>query len=209
MKPVAANSPALFYPIVPDFDWLKRLVPLGIETVQLRIKDRSPGDVQRQIEEAVTFCCKYGCDLIVNDYWQAAIDTGASWIHLGQEDLITADLAAIRKAGLRFGISTHSEAELETALAADPYYIALGPIYETKLKVMNWAPQGLDRITAWKRRIGTLPLVAIGGITPDRAGGVIAAGADSVAVITDFMAAPHPEARVSLWLDWARNLNHS
>jgi thiamine-phosphate pyrophosphorylase len=127
---------------------------------------------------------------------------------LGQEDLVAADLPAIRKAGLRFGISTHSEAELETALAADPYYVALGPIYETKLKVMNWAPQGVERITAWKRRIGTLPLVAIGGITPDRAGGVIAAGADSVAVITDFMTAPHPEARVSLWLEWAGNVRH-
>jgi thiamine-phosphate pyrophosphorylase len=98
---------------------------------------------------------------------------------------------------------------LETALAADPYYVALGPIYETKLKAMKWAPQGVERITAWKRRIGSLPLVAIGGITPDRAAGVMAAGADSVAVITDFITAPHPEARVSLWLDWARNLRHA
>ncbi len=206
MKPVAANPPALFYPIVPDIDWVKRLVPLGIKTVQLRIKDRSPDDVQRQIEEAVTFCREQSCDLIVNDYWQAAIDAGASFLHLGQEDLVAADLPAIRKAGLRFGISTHNEEELETALAADPYYVALGPIYETKLKAMKWTPQGVERITAWKRRIGTLPLVAIGGITPDRAGGVVAAGADSVAVITDFMTAPHPEARVSLWLEWARNV---
>ncbi|MGZ8410484.1 MAG: thiamine phosphate synthase [Hyphomicrobium sp.] len=208
MKPAAANPPALFYPIVPDIDWLKRLVPLGIKTVQLRIKDHSPGDVRRQIDEAVTLCREHSCDLIVNDYWQAAIDAGAACLHLGQEDLVAADLPAIRKAGLRFGISTHSEEELETALAADPYYVALGPIYETKLKAMNWAPQGVERITAWKRRIGTLPLVAIGGITPDRAGGVIAAGADSVAVITDFMTAPHPEARVSLWLEWAGNVRH-
>jgi thiamine-phosphate pyrophosphorylase len=208
MKPAAANPPALFYPIVPDIDWLKRLVPLGIKTVQLRIKDHSPGDVRRQIGEAVTLCREHSCDLIVNDYWQAAIDAGAAGLHLGQEDLVAADLPAIRKAGLRFGISTHSEEELETALAADPYYVALGPIYETKLKAMNWAPQGVERITAWKRRIGTLPLVAIGGITPDRAGGVIAAGADSVAVITDFMTAPHPEARVSLWLEWAGNVRH-
>jgi thiamine-phosphate pyrophosphorylase len=208
MKPFAANPPALFYPLVPDIDWLKRLVPLGIQTVQLRIKDAPQDEVRRQIVEGLSVCRAHGCDLIVNDYWKAAIDAGATYLHLGQEDLAAADLPAIKKAGLHVGISTHSEEELETALAADPYYVALGPIYETKLKAMKWAPQGVERITAWKRRIGTLPLVAIGGITPDRAGGVMAAGADSIAVITDFMTAPHPEARVSLWLDWARNLRH-
>ena len=112
-------------------------------------------------------------------------------------------LPAIKAAGMRLGISTHSEEELEIALAAEPDYVALGPIYETKLKAMKWAPQGLDRIADWKARIGALPLVAIGGITPERADGVVAAGADSVAVITDFFTAPHPEARVQLWLDWA------
>jgi len=202
----APPPPALFYPIVPDIAWLKRLVPLGIKTVQLRIKDASQEDVRAQVKEAVAVCRAHGCDLIVNDDWPAAIDAGATLVHLGQEDLAAADLAAIRRAGISIGISTHSEDELETALAADPYYVALGPIYETKLKVMKWAPQGLDKITAWKRRIGTLPLVAIGGITPERAPGVIAAGADSVAVITDFITSPHPEARVSLWLDWARKM---
>jgi thiamine-phosphate pyrophosphorylase len=202
----APRVPALFYPIVPDVAWLKRLLPLGIETVQLRIKDRPADEVRAEIAQALALCRTHGCDLIVNDYWQAAIDAGASYLHLGQEDLAAADLAAIRRAGLYVGISTHSEDELETALAAEPYYVALGPIYETKLKAMKWAPQGLERIGVWKRRIGSLPLVAIGGITPDRAAGVIAAGADSVAVITDFMTSPHPEARVSLWLDWARNV---
>ena len=128
-------------------------------------------------------------------------NTGGIGVIVGHQP--AADLAALRKAGIAIGISTHDEAELETALAADPAYVALGPIYETKLKAMKWAPQGLERIGAWKKRVGTLPLVAIGGITPERAGPVLAAGADSVAVITDFMTAPHPEARVRLWLDWA------
>lgn len=198
-----APRPALFYPIVPDVHWLERLVPLGIRTVQLRIKDAEPGSIREQVAGALAVCRANGCDLIVNDHWQAAIDAGASLLHLGQEDLAAADLPAIRRAGLHFGVSTHSEEELETALAAGPYYVALGPIYETKLKATKWAPQGLDRISRWKQRVGNLPLVAIGGITPDRAGGVLAAGADSVAVITDFMTSPHPEARVSLWLDWA------
>ncbi|MGE5266858.1 MAG: thiamine phosphate synthase [Deltaproteobacteria bacterium] len=203
MSSPPAPRPALFYPIVPDVHWLGRLVPLGIRTVQLRIKDTPHDTICAQVAEALAICRANGCDLIVNDHWQAAIDAGATLLHLGQEDLAAADLPAIRRAGLHFGVSTHSEEELETALATGPYYVALGPIYETKLKVMKWAPQGLERIGQWKRRIGDLPLVAIGGITPDRAGAVLAAGADSVAVITDFMTSPHPEARVSLWLDWA------
>jgi thiamine-phosphate pyrophosphorylase len=110
----------------------------------------------------------------------------------------------IQAKGVRLGISTHSEEELAIALAAKPDYVALGPIYETRLKAMKWAPQGLDRIGAWKKRIGPIPLVAIGGITPEKADGVIAAGADSVAVITDFFTHPEPEARVRQWLAWAR-----
>lgn len=196
-------APDVFYPIVPSAHWVERLVPLGVRTIQLRIKDRSESVIRRDIKAAVALAHARGCRLIVNDYWQAAIDLGAADVHLGQEDLADADLAALRKAGIRVGISTHDEAELETALAAEPSYVALGPIYETKLKAMKWAPQGVERIGDWRRRIGDVPLVAIGGITPERAGPILDAGADSVAVITDFMSAPHPEARVRLWLDWA------
>jgi thiamine-phosphate pyrophosphorylase len=195
----------LFYPIVPDMAWLERLVPLGVGTIQLRIKDASPEDVRRQIGRGLAVCRRYGCLLIVNDYWQEAIAAGAEYIHLGQEDLAAADVDAIKRAGLRLGISTHSESELDIALQARPDYVALGPIYETKLKVMKWGPQGLDKVRAWKRRIGSLPLIAIGGITPERASGVIAAGADGVAVITDFFTHSDPEARVQVWLNWARS----
>jgi thiamine-phosphate pyrophosphorylase len=196
-------APDLFYPIVPDARWLARLVPLGVRTVQLRLKGADASDVRRQIAESLAIVRQYGCQLIVNDYWREAIEAGAEYIHLGQEDLASADVAAIKAAGLRIGVSTHSEDELDTALKAAPDYVALGPIYETKLKAMAWAPQGLARIGAWKARIGNLPLVAIGGITPQRAPDVLAAGAQSVAVITDFMSALDAEARVRLWLDWA------
>ena len=138
--------------------------------------------------------------MILNDYWDVAIETGADFIHLGQNDLRQADLPAIKRAGIRFGVSTHDEQELAAALAVNPEYVALGPIYETKLKAMPWAPQGLDRIREWRGKIGTLPLVAIGGLTPERADGVMAAGADSLAVITDFLTAADPEARIRLWL---------
>ena len=201
--PLKPPAPDVFYPIVPNAAWVARLAPLGVRTMQLRIKDVDPDERRQEISEALEIAERADCRLIVNDYWREAIDLGARELHLGQEDLADADLAAIKRAGIALGVSTHSEEELETALAADPYYVALGPIYETKLKVMKWAPQGLERLADWRKRIGALPLVAIGGITPERAGPVLAAGADSVAVITDFMTAPHPEARVRLWLDWA------
>jgi thiamine-phosphate pyrophosphorylase len=193
----------VFYPIVPDLAWLERLVPLGVKTVQLRLKD-APGErVRREIGGSLEVCARHGCQLIVNDYWREALSLGADYIHLGQEDLADADLPTIQAKGIRLGISTHSEEELDIALAAGPDYVALGPIYETRLKAMKWAPQGLARLTQWKRRIGSLPLVAIGGLTPARADGVRAAGADSLAVITDIFAHPDPQVRTSEWLLWA------
>ena len=195
----------VFYPIVPDLGWLERIVPHGVRTVQLRLKDASAPEARRQIAASLALTRAHGAQLIVNDYWQLAIDEGADFIHLGQEDLAAADLKAIKAAGLKLGVSTHDESELEVALHAEPDYIALGPVYETLLKKMKWAPQGLDRVTAWKARIGPLPLVAIGGITPERAAGVVKAGAQSIAVITDFLTHPDPERRVATWLNWAHS----
>lgn len=199
----ARRGPDLFYPIVPDLAWLQRVVPLGVKTVQLRLKEVSDDVVRREIDASLEICARHRCQLIVNDYWRAALDLGADYVHLGQEDLGGADVAALKAKGVRFGISTHSHEELAIALGVQPDYVALGPIYETKLKVMKWAPQGLDRIADWKQRIGSLPLIAIGGITPERAAGVVAAGADSIAVITDFFTHADPVVRVRQWLAWA------
>ena len=193
----------VFYPVVPDIAWLKRLLPLGIRTVQLRAKDMPDNQLRDEMAQAIALCREAGCQLIINDYWQLAIEAGADFLHLGQEDLADADLAAIRSAGMKLGISTHSEAELDVALAAKPDYVALGPIYETKLKVMPWKPQGLERLGQWKARIGPIPLVGIAGITVERAQGVLDAGADSAAVITDFVTHDAPEVRVGEWLQWA------
>ena len=202
----AVAGPDIFYPIVPDLAWLERLVPLGVKTIQLRLKDAAPDRIRREIGASMEVCARHGCQLVVNDYWQEALVLGADYVHLGQEDLAEADVAAIHAKGARLGISSHSHEELATALAAKPDYVALGPIYETRLKVMKWAPQGLGRLADWKARIGGLPLVAIGGITPARADGVMAAGADSVAVITDFFTHPDPPARVREWLAWAERV---
>lgn len=193
--------PDRFYPVVDSVAWVKRLAQLGVGTIQLRIKDLTHDEAVATMRTALA--AAGNAKLVVNDYWQAAIDAKARHLHLGQEDLASADIAAIRKAGLTLGLSTHDEAELETALSYAPDYIALGPIYPTTLKVMRFGPQGLERITQWKKRIGSIPLCAIGGITLERAPGVYAAGADSIAVVSDVTQNQDPDARVRAWLGQA------
>ncbi|GAB5466983.1 MAG: thiamine phosphate synthase [Rhodospirillales bacterium] len=193
-----------FYLIVDRSDWLERFLPLGLSLVQLRVKDRPGSEIRREIARARDLCAAASCQLIVNDHWREALDLGCDYLHLGQEDLDSADLQAIRTAGVKLGISSHDKQELERALSLDPDYVALGPIYPTILKAMKWAPQGLERIGVWKERIGALPLVAIGGLTPERAPGVFAAGADSCCVVTDVLRNADPEARLRTWLDLAK-----
>ena len=189
-----------FYPIFDDVSWLERALPLGVKLVQLRIKDRPVDQLRDQIRRALALARQHGATLVVNDHWQIAIDEGADWLHLGQEDLDHADLPAIRRAGLHLGLSTHDHAELERALACNPDYIALGPVYPTILKKMRWHQQGLERVSEWKRLIGPIPLVAIGGFTVDRAKGAFDADADVVAAVTDITLNPDPEARIREWL---------
>lgn len=188
-----------FYLIVDDARWLERLLPHGVRFAQLRVKDRPEPELRAQIRRARDLCAAAGATLVVNDHWRLAIEEGCAFVHLGQGDLDGADLAAIRSAGLRLGVSTHDHAELVRALAAGPDYVALGPVWPTLLKQMPWAPQGLERVAEWKRRIGGIPLVAIGGLTPDRARYALAAGADSAAVVTDVLRHPDPEARAREW----------
>jgi thiamine-phosphate pyrophosphorylase len=201
--PRAAEGPTTldpFYPIVDSAAWVARLAGVGAKFIQLRVKDRDEQTIQRQTREALAVCGKAGATLVVNDYWRVAIDQGAPFVHLGQGDLDGADLAAVRKAGVKLGVSTHDDAELERALALDPDYVALGPIYPTILKAMAFAPQGLDRISEWKRRVGAIPLVAIGGLNVERAKLCLAAGADVVSVVTDITLNPAPEARAREWI---------
>ena len=191
------------YPIVDSAAWIARLAPQGMHLVQLRIKEGSEEALRAEIIAARAYCSAAGVQLVINDYWQLALAAGCDFVHLGQGDLEGADIPALRRAGVRIGISTHDESELERALGLRPDYVALGPIYPTLLKVMPWRPQGLARIGEWKRRIGALPLIAIGGLTVERLAGVFAAGADVTAVVTDIVRAPDPEARVRQWLDIA------
>lgn len=190
-----------FYPIFDSADWIERLVPLGIKLVQLRIKELPEDDIAQHIRRAQAVCRQHNCTLIINDYWQLAMSMGCEWVHLGQEDLDTADIDAIRAAGLRLGISTHDHQELKRALALSPDYVALGPVYPTILKKMKWHEQGLDRVAEWKALVGDVPLVAIGGMSVDRAALAFSAGADIVAAVTDITLHADPELRVKQWLE--------
>ena len=194
------------YPIVDSAAWVRRLLAVGVRLVQLRIKERSDAEVREEIREAKGLCARAGAQLIVNDYWALAAAEGCNFVHLGQGDLDTADVPALRREGVRVGISTHSHEELERALGFAPDYVALGPVYPTILKVMPWAPQGLERITEWKRRVGEIPLVAIGGLTVERLPGVFGAGADVAAVVNDIVSNRDPEARAREWLVTASGL---
>lgn len=193
-----------FYPIFDSLDWLDRTLPLGVKLVQLRIKDMPEAKLRPLVARAQAMCRASRAVLVVNDHWRIAIDERCDWVHLGQEDLDTADLSAIRRAGLKLGISTHDHAELDRALSLLPDYVALGPVYPTILKKMKWERQGLGRVSEWKRLIGGLPLVAIGGMSVERVAGAFAAGADIVSAVTDITLNDDPEDRVRQWIGATR-----
>jgi len=192
--------PDRFYPVVDSVAWVARLALLGVGTIQLRAKNLSDSDAVQTVLDALEVIKGTQAELVVNDYWRAAIIAGARHLHLGQEDLAGADLHAIRTAGLTLGISTHDDDELAVALHARPDYIALGPIFPTTLKSMRFAPQGIPKISEWKKRVGDIRLVAIGGIKLEQAHEIYAAGADSIAVVSDITQNADPDARVRAWL---------
>jgi thiamine-phosphate pyrophosphorylase len=192
--------PDPFYPVVDSVDWVARLTKLGVGTIQLRAKNLDDAGALDIVREALAVTRGTPTRLVVNDYWRAAIEARAQHLHLGQEDLADADLKAIRAAGLTLGISTHDDEELAIALKAKPDYVALGPIFFTTLKSMRFAPQGIAKIGEWKKRIGNIPLVAIGGIKFEQSPEIFAASADSIAVVSDVTQNADPDARVRQWL---------
>lgn len=197
--PDCGVEPLGFYPVVDSAAWLQRLLPLGVRTAQLRVKNLEGATLEKEIAEAIACARRYKTRLFINDYWPLAIKYKAYGVHLGQEDLDTADVAAIAASGLRLGISTHSYVELARAFALHPSYIALGPIFPTTLKSMRFAPQGIETLHIW-RELTKAPLVAIGGIKLEQAADIYEAGADSIAVVSDVTQNADPERRTREWL---------
>ncbi|WP_341504225.1 thiamine phosphate synthase [Gallaecimonas sp. GXIMD4217] len=172
-----------FYPVVPDADWVEKLLLLGVRTIQIRVKTLSGAALRQELARAVRLGNDFGARVFINDHWQLAIELAAYGVHLGQEDIQGANLAAISRAGLRLGISTHGYFELLRAEALEPSYVALGAIFPTTTKVMPTAPQGLDKLAHYCRLLPHRPKVAIGGINMDNASSVLACGPDSLAVV--------------------------
>ena len=200
------TSPIGFYPVVPDAAWVQRLLDWGVRTVQLRIKaaEHTPDEIASQVRAAVAAGRAVpDAQVFINDHWQLALAAGAYGVHLGQEDLDTADLAALRQAGLRLGLSTHTPAELARAKAVQPSYLAIGPIYPTTLKVMPYGPVGLERLKAWAAQAAPCPVVAIGGISLALMPGVLACGVDGVAVVSAVTQAADPQQAALTGLQFA------
>ncbi|WP_309684230.1 thiamine phosphate synthase [Polaromonas sp.] len=199
MNPTAFSpltGPIGFYPVVPDAAWVQRLLGWGVRTIQLRIKaaDHTAAQIEREVHAAVEAGRAVpDAQVFINDHWQLALDAGAYGVHLGQEDLDIADIGALRRAGLRLGLSTHTPAELARAHAVQPSYLAIGPIYPTTLKVMPYAPVGLERLKLWAPLAAPYPVVAIGGISLERMAGVMACGVQGVAVVSAVTLAPDPQ----------------
>ncbi|WP_435889681.1 thiamine phosphate synthase [Cronobacter sakazakii] len=192
MTPLFAPVPHRLglYPVVDSVEWVTRLLDAGVRTVQLRIKDKTDAEVEIDIAAAIALGQRYHARLFINDYWRLAIKHQAYGVHLGQEDLQTADLDAIRNAGLRLGVSTHDDMEIDVALAVRPSYIALGHVFPTQTKQMPSAPQGLAQLAAHVKRLGDYPTVAIGGISLERAPAVLETGVGSIAVVSAITQAP-------------------
>ncbi|SCC16635.1 MULTISPECIES: thiamine phosphate synthase [Snodgrassella] len=196
-------APLKFYAVVPSADWVARMVDAGANTVQLRNKTAIGSALYREIERSVAYAKDSPTQLFINDFWWEAVDCGAYGVHLGQEDLESADLIMIQSAGLRLGVSTHSSEELAKALAVSPSYVACGAIFPTKTKTMPSQPLGLDKLRQYVSQAGSMPTVAIGGIDLSNASEVLATGVSSLAVVRAVTEAAEPEKIVkafqALW----------
>lgn len=198
-----------FYPVLPDAQWVERVLQWGARSVQLRFKPagHSQADIAQQVRAAVAAGRSVeGAQVFINDHWQVALDAGAYGVHLGQEDwaaLSDAERQALRASGMRLGLSTHTPEELALAKAAQPSYLAIGPVFPTTLKAMPYAPVGLERLQHWAQQAAPYPVVAIGGITLAQLAGVMACGVNGVAVVSAVTQAEEPQRAVATGLHCA------
>jgi thiamine-phosphate diphosphorylase len=207
MKETAMTAPAFspltgalgFYPVVPDADWVQRLLGWGVRTIQLRYKPIADDAAMlaQQVRAAVAAGRSVaGAQVFINDHWRQALAEGAYGVHLGQQDwaaLSSAERELLRGSGMRLGLSTHTPEEWALAKSAKPSYLAIGPVYPTSLKVMPYEAVGLERLREWTRQVNPCPVVAIGGISLERLPAVLACGVQGVAVVSAVTQAIDPQ----------------
>jgi thiamine-phosphate diphosphorylase len=200
---ISNPSPGI-YPIVDRLDQLEMMLKAGAKILQLRIKsEQLTPEIRAQIREAISMSRDApDCQLFINDFWQAAIEEGAYGVHLGQEDLLIADLNAIQAAGLRLGVSSHAFWEVARALSIRPSYVACGPLFPTRAKAMPWIAQGIDNLRYWVRLIPH-PVIGIGGVNGQNLAAIRATGCASASVIQAIVGAEDPiQAFKSLQQQW-------
>ena len=205
LRPLKQLPPAFktchigLYPVVDRSDWLEKLLPLGVKTIQLRIKDLQGYPLEEDIKRSVLLAKQYNATLFINDYWDLAIQFGANGVHLGQDDLPKADIAKIHEAGLYLGVSTSCYYEVAAALAVNPSYIACGPIYSTTSKIMSFNPQGIEQLKRWRRTL-QYPLVAIGGINLERLPDILKTNVEGISLISAITKATDPDIATKQFL---------
>lgn len=195
------------YPVVDSLAWLKKLLPLGVKTLQLRIKNKNGPELEKEIRESIALANRYKAKLFINDYWELAISHGAYGVHLGQSDLNNADIDKIRRAGLHLGVSTHCYYEVARAHALSPSYIACGPIFPTTSKIMPFAPQGINQLKRWRRTL-EYPLVAIGGINTEKLSSILDTNVNGIAMISAITQSKNPAETTKKLLKMVRDHAH-
>jgi hydroxymethylpyrimidine kinase/phosphomethylpyrimidine kinase/thiamine-phosphate diphosphorylase len=184
------------YPVVDSLYWLKRLLPLGLNIIQLRLKNKTDIELEALIIAAIAISQPYKTRLFINDYWQLAIKHRAYGVHIGQEDLQNTNLTKIQQSGLHLGISTHGCYEFLLAQQLQPSYLAIGAIFPTKTKNMSGQIQGVENLQQLLKLASNIPVVAIGGINHQRAERVWQTGVDSIAVVTAITESENAEIAV-------------
>ncbi len=176
----------------------------GARILQLRDKNASSAESLALADRIVEKASRHYADVIINDRADIALLSGAAGVHVGQDDLEIPDVRRLVGPGLIVGISTHDEPQIDEALASDATYLAVGPIFRTATKATGYTARGLDLLRYAANR--GKPVVAIGGITLERAASVLEAGATGLAVITDLLSDAGPAhrtrefiARVAAW----------
>ena len=191
-------DPALL--TIPETDCAQQLAAAGVRLLQYRNKKATARELFESSQRLALLLMPEGVTFVVNDRADVARAVGASGVHVGQEDLAAEDARFVIGQEKLLGVSAHNQRQFAEVAETSADYVAIGPIFPTYSKSNPDPVVGLEMI----RRVRTLtekPIVAIGGIRLDRAAGVIRAGADSVAVISDILRAPDPGKRAKQFMD--------
>jgi thiamine-phosphate pyrophosphorylase len=192
----------------PDTDCGQKLADAGVRLLQYRNKNASSRELFDGSKRLASLLVPQGVAFFVNDRADVAALAGASGVHVGQEDLGVEEARSVIGAGKLVGISTHNLEQFERAAATSADYVAVGPVFATSTK-SNPDPVVGTGFLRQARQLTDKPIVAIGGITLERAAEAIGAGADSVAVISDILLAPDPAKRARQFIERLEAANHA